>query len=465
MPNTTSQYTDQSIQEGKALWERCYTLLRELISAEDLKRWIEPIKPRAYVAEEKIFVLVAPSELFVTYLEEHYAEAFNKIMLCFLPADSSLIFEYVDSSSLLPPAQGAVPTASAKAEPLDPTHYMSHLNEHLSFENYYESESNRLARMVAESVAKTPGQAPLNLLFLYGHSGVGKTHLVQAIGQRVRLLHPELKVCYVSAGKFAMQYAHDARFRDKATFIRFYQQMDVLIIDDVQNFISMEKTQQAFFEIFNHLTLLNKQIILTCDVQPSEMGGMEERLQTRIMSSMALELKRPDRELRRKILEDRLRRNGVQVSEEVIEHVVDSVQGNVREVEGIAKSLWLKSYETQRPIDMSEVHTVVSHTISITQREVTMEDIQQLVAQEYGVDIVRFKEATRKAEIVLPRHLVMYLTAQHTKLSQKAIAERLHRKNHTTVIHGIKAIKDRMETSDDFRKHVATLEGRLFAPV
>ncbi len=341
--------------------------------------------------------------------------------------------------------------------------YVSAFNEALSFETFIESDCNHLARAVAESVAMRPGQAPLNVLFIYGPSGVGKTHLSQAIGQRVRLLHPEKRLCYVSCSKFELQYANDARYNGKAAFLEFYQQMDVLIIDDIQGLIGKEATQQAFFEIFNHLSLLNKQIILTCDVPPAEFYGIEERILTRIRASMMIPLARPDLELRRKILRSRVAKAGITLGEEVVEYIANNMQSNVRELEGAMTTLLTMAQLQRKPIDLTIAAMVMGQSISLTKPTLTLEDIARYVAEEFDIEVDDLRSNSRARKFAQPRQVVMYLCRKHTEQTLKAIAKKLRLKQHTTVMHGVEKVEDLMAQDAEFRSQVEGLEQRMLA--
>lgn len=453
------KFTEDEVASALSLWSKCHAFLVSLLDETAVKNWINPIEPCGIKGEE--LTLRVPTEHFAIYLEENFAREFNLMLQSYVGANAILIFEYRSQTASLPetPASKQEEMPARKAE-----NYVSFLNDALRFETFYESECNRVARMIAQGVAERPGQAPLNLLFIYGPSGVGKTHLSQAIGQKVQELHPSMRVCYVSSAKFEAQYVHDARFRERGSFIEFYQQMDVLIIDDIQGLVGKEKTQQAFFEIFNHLYLLNKQIVLTADIPPVEFRGIENRIFTRIQSSVMIPLERPDIELRRKILRSKVAESGVQLGDEIVEFIAENMQNNVRELDGAIKTLVIRAQMSQREINMSDARQVVCTSINMEKPEITMDRIQQIVAQEYNIEVAQLRSSTRRADIALPRQIVMYMTKKHTDHSYNAIAERLGRKNHTTVMHGVKAVGDRMSVDEGFRQTMTQLESLLTQP-
>lgn len=453
-------FSESEQNNALSLWPKCKNFLCSMIEEEEFNKWISPLEPRGLNKEG--LTLRVPDEQFAVYLEEHFTRELDMMLGYYVGSNAILFFEFKNEAVEQANNQSEIEEAEPVGGITNPTDYVSFLNESLRFETFYESECNRVARTIAESVAERPGQAPLNLLFFYGPSGVGKTHLSQAIGQKVRDKHPNLRVCYVSSAKFEAQYIHDARFNGKRVeFVSFYQQMDVLIIDDIQGIIGKPRTQQAFFEIFNHLYLLNKQIILTSDVPPVEFRGMEERLITRIRSSIMIPLERPDIELRRKILRSKVEHSGVKIDDEIVEFLAENMSSNVRELDGAIKTILTYSTLARKSVDMNFARSVVSTSITMERPEITMEAIQELVAREYNVEVSSLRSATRRSHVVLPRQIVMYLTKQHTGHSLNVIAERLGRKNHTTIMHGITAIKQKMADDAAFAQAIRNLEQQL----
>lgn len=450
-------FSPVELAQAQELWSKCRTFLSTMLSESDMRNWIEKIEVRGY-RNGDLYVYV-PSEQFAMYLEEHYAQPFNTMMQLYLNGGQGML--YMDSPKAMPSQPTEAPNQAAEAT-VRSADYSSHLNEQLSFDSFLSSPCNQRARAIAEAVAMTPGQAPMNVLFIHGPSGVGKTHLSQAIGQRVLMLHPKKRVCYVSCAKFEAQYSQDARFREKSAFFDFYQQVDVLIIDDIQGLVGKQKTQAAFFEIFNHLYLLNKQIVLTCDVPPVEFQGIEERIITRIQSSMMLPLERPDLELRRKILKSRMQSMGIQLGEEVVDYIAHNMQSNVRELEGAMKTLYTYTVCSGTKIDIELVSNVIGQSINMNRLAPSWEDIARIVADEYNIDVDDLRSPSRAKKFAHPRQIVMYLCDKHTEQTQVVIAQKLRRKNHTTVIHGIKAVKNQLEQDATFRAAMEALEQKLF---
>lgn len=241
------------------------------------------------------------------------------------------------------------------------------LNPIYTFESYYQGASNMLARTAAESIAANPGRNTFNPLFLFGESGVGKTHLIQAIGLRIKENNPASRVLYLSAHDFLVQYTDAVRNNRVNDFISFYQSIDVLLMDDIQEFAGKTQTQNTFFHIFNHLHQSNKQLVLTCDRPPVELVGMVSRLLTRFKWGLTAEVERPDYELRYDILMSKVRRDGLSISEEVIDYIARNVTDNVRDLEGVIVSLMVRSSVLKKEISIDMADQVLAASVKMTQ--------------------------------------------------------------------------------------------------
>lgn len=451
-------FTEAERQAAEELWSRCCTFLSTILSPSDMRNWISPAEARGI--RENTLTLRVPTEAFAMYLEEHYMSQLKTMEQIYLaPNGTMLVFEYSTDTKVS--LESALEVSSGKRNDRSINNYTNILNETLNFDTFIESECNRIPRSVGESVASRPGQAPFGVLFIHGPSGVGKTHLAQAIGQRVLMLHPDMRVCYVSCAKFEAQYSQDARFAEKASFLTFYQQMDVLIIDDIQGLVGKAKTQQAFFEIFNHLYLLNKQIILTCDVPPAQFEGIEERILTRLQASMKVELGRPDLELRRKIIQMHADKHKISISPEVVNHIANTLQSNIREIQGTMTTLLTHAQIWQKPIDIDFANSMMMQSVNLTKPVITLEGISALVAERFGIKIEDLRSSSRAKKYAHPRQIVMYLCCEYTELTLVSIAQKLKRKNHTTILHGHRTIKQMLEENADFRRFMDGLISEL----
>ena len=449
-------------QDGEQLWKQCLQIIARSCDPQTLQRWFAPIRPLGIETREdeggsfEALVLEVPSKSFYEeLLRTHETQLIRAQQEVLTPRGLEIY---------LAPAQAAPAPSPAKiARTQD---YTSHLSADLRFETFYESACNREALRIAEATAARPGQAPLNFIFIYGPSGVGKTHLCQAIGQRAMELHPTMRVCYVSSSKFETQFIRDSLMRgtERGMFIDFYQQMDILIIDDIQGLIGKTKTQQAFFDIFNHLYLLGKQIIVTCDVPPVDLKGMEARIMTRIQSAMMLRIDRPDLELRRKILQRRVADSGVELGEECVEFIAENMQDNVRQLEGAIRTIVTHSkFSDLSAVDIDMTRRIVGGTVSIERKEVTPELVLDTVCKVFGVEKEQLRTPSRKAVLALPRQVTMYLVKKHTSASYNTIAQLLNRSDHTTIMHGCKAIEGRINIEPALKERIQQVEASFFA--
>jgi chromosomal replication initiator protein len=338
-----------------------------------------------------------------------------------------------------------------------------HLNPNYNFENFIKGVSNEFSRTVGETVAKNPAKT-FNPLFLYGPSGVGKTHLTNAIGTRIKELYPEKRVLYISAHLFQVQYTDSVRTNHFNDFINFYQTIDVLIIDDIQEFAGVTKTQNTFFHIFNHLHQNGKQLILTSDRAPVMLQGMEERLLTRFKWGLIAELEKPDKELRKNILLNKIHRDGLNIPENVINFIAENVDESVRELEGIVNSLLAQSILFKRDIDMNLAERIIRKAVRIIENKpITVDEIITKVCEHYKIDESVLHTKSRKREIVQIRQVAMYLAKKHTDISTSKIGYLIGKRDHATVIHACKIMKDLVEIDKDVKTEIEEIEASFRA--
>jgi chromosomal replication initiator protein len=338
------------------------------------------------------------------------------------------------------------------------------LRSNYRFENFIEGLSNKLPRAAAESIALKPGKTVFNPLFLYGASGVGKTHLANAIGLKVKELYPEKRVLYVSAHLFKVQYTDSVRKNTLNDFINFYQSIDVLIIDDIQEFVGVEKTQNTFFHIFNHLHQNGKQLIMTCDRPPVMLQGIEDRLITRFKWGLTAEIERPNLELRRSILADKMRREGIALSPNVLEYVAENVTDSVRELEGILISLHAHATLYGRDIDLALAQRVISKAVRIVEKEITIDEIVNNTCEYYHVKTENIFTSSRKRDIVQARQVAMYLSHKHLpNLSLARIGQCIGSKDHSTVLHACRLIEEQITVNKNVEIAIEEIEEKIKA--
>ena len=418
---------------------------------------------------------MVPSNFFGEYIEANFQKLLLPVVRRVMGPEVTLIYrvatggDVTDEGSMMdshvdPSPTREMPHASVPnlfEQRRAQQDWNSYLNSKYSFDNYFEGTSNKVVRSASEAIAQNPGKTAFNPMFIFGASGVGKTHLCHAIGNRIQELHPSKKVLYVSAHLFGTQFTEAVRKNNVNDFLYFYQGVDVLIIDDVQEFIGKDKTQNTFFHIFNHLHMLNKQLVLTSDKPPVELQGMEKRLFTRLKWGLIAELEHPDLDLRRKILKNKITHDGLNVPEDVFNFIADNVTENVRDLEGILVSLMANALVSNKEIDLSLTKRIVSHSVRLEQKQLSVQSIQETVCKYFNLDQSVIQTNSRKREIVQARQITMFLAKKYTDCSFSHIGKIVGKKDHATVLHACKTIKDQMETNKSFRTSVEEIESLL----
>lgn len=465
-----------STTDCKVLWKNCLDVIRDIIPEAAFNTWFSPIVPLKY--EDNVLTIQVPSQFFYEYLEDKYIDLIQQTLYrkigegtilnyrILVEAESNTTVEMRGEPKLTAPSnkKNQNPVTVKVPSPFDrvePSEFDSQINPKYTFNNFFEGESNRLARTAAEAVGLNPAKTAFNPLFVYGKSGVGKTHLCHAIGSKVLELYPDKKVLYITAHLFKVQYTDARRFNTINDFINFYQGIDVLIIDDIQELSGLEKTQNTFFHIFNHLHQNNKQLVMTSDCSPTEMQGVEERLLTRFRWGLSTKLERPDKELRKKILKHKILTDGLTISDEVVDFIAENVTENVRDLEGIIVSLMAHSIINNRDIDISLARRVMEQNIRFEKKKITVQKIQETVSDFYNVKRELIQSASRKREIVQARQVTMFFIKKHTELSLSQIGIQVGNRNHATVLHACNTIRDLSEVDKGFRSDIEEIERLL----
>ena len=335
------------------------------------------------------------------------------------------------------------------------------LNPRYTFDNFVEGDCNKLARNAGLAIAQKPGGTAFNPLMVFGGCGLGKTHLTHAIGNLIKQTHQQKVVVFVSAEKFINQFIDSAKQGNNNQFINFYQYLDVLIVDDVQFFAKKERTQEIFFQIFNHLHQNGKQIILACDRAPKDLKNMDERLLSRFKWGLSADLNTPDFDTRVSILENKMYQDGITLNRDVVEYLAHNIDTNVRELEGALISLLAQASLTRKQLDLNLAKQIVKNFVKNSTREISIDYIQKLVCDFYNIPVEAVKSKTRKREIVQARQIAMYFTKDLTKASLKNIGIFFGGRDHSTVIHACQTVNDLIETDKKFRHDVEEIEKRI----
>ena len=462
-------------ENSNQLWEDCLAVIKDIVPDAAFEAWFKPIIPLSY--EDHKFTIQVPSQFFYEYLEEKYVNVLKMTLNRVFGEGTTLKYRImvsgqatkINGNSITYPGEEAksipshspnkVDTSKAPgtfkvaSQDIDPQ-----LNPRYNFDNFFEGESNKLIRAVSVKIASDPGKTAFNPLFIYGQSGVGKTHICHAIGVKIRKLFPEKRVLYVSSNLFRLQYTDAVRKNVTNDFLSFYQSVDVLILDDIHELIGLTKTQEIFFQIFNNLHQLGKQLVLTCDRAPVDLQGMEERLISRLKWGMTAQIERPDPELRRKILRNKIEHEGLDIPENVFEFIVQNVTENVRDLEGILVSLMAYSVISDKEIDITLAKQVIGQTVRLEKKQLTIKKIQEIVCRYFNLDEALIQTKSRKQEIVQARQITMFFAKKYTDSSFSHIGKVVGGKDHATVMHAVKTVKDQIEISKSFRLTMDAIE-------
>jgi chromosomal replication initiator protein len=472
-------------RDHQNIWESCLRVIKDNVPYISYRTWFEPIVP--IKLDHDILTIQVPSPFFYEYLEEQYIDILRKTLRKELGANAKLEYSVVVDNNLsanskpytvkLPTNQNnslnnRPVTASAIHDDntiknpfvipgIQKLNIDPQLKQDNTFENFIEGECNRLARSASYAVAQKPGGTAFNPLMLYGNSGLGKTHLAQAIGIEVKERFPEKIVLYVNANKFQTQFSEATRNNNRNDFLHFYQMIDVLIIDDVQEFAGKEKTQETFFHIFNHLHQTGKQLILTSDKPPIELKGLEQRLLSRFKWGLTADLSIPDFETRMNILHKKIYKDGIEIPEEVLEYIASHITTNVRELEGALISLLAQATLNKKEINVDLAIKMINKLVKCSVKEITIDYISKTVCDYFNLPIDALGIKTRKRETVQARQIAMYFSKSMTKSSLASIGSQIGGKDHATVLHACRTVTNLKDTDKNFKVYLDEIENRL----
>lgn len=317
------------------------------------------------------------------------------------------------------------------------------LNPRYTFENFVIGSFNELAHAASQAIIKQPGIV-YNPLFIYGSSGHGKTHLIQAIGNQIKHNQREKKIFYLTTERFATEYVNSLQTNKINYFKDKYRKYDVLIMDDIQFLSDKQKTQEELFHLFNSLYDNNKQIIFSCDQHPNYIPGLEERLKSRFNQGMIVDIPKPDHESRVEIIRTKMAQNKCDLRDEVVDFLASTIEGNIRELEGVVNSIACQSQLKERELNLNDVKDLIKNSAK-PKKMISVKDLIKVVADFYNIDPDAISDKTRRKEVVRPRQLAMYILREDFKTSYPAIGEKLGKRDHTTVIHSCEKIKNALK--------------------
>ena len=456
----------------QALWDNCLQLIRANVTEQQFKTWFAPIVFESYSEQEQSLLVQVPSPYVYEYLEQHYVGLLSKVLARVFGANVILRYRVVTDSTNnkvqdiesdgvtldVPPASNRANQSPTVLDAAGPQQINPQLDLKKTFNNFIEGDSNKLPRTVGLSIAEHPGKSTFNPFFIYGPSGCGKTHLINAIGVRCKETYPQKRVLYVSARLFQVQFTDASRQNTVNDFINFYQTIDVLIVDDVQEWATAQKTVETFFHIFDHLFRLGKQIILASDRPPVDLKWLHERMLTRFSCGLIAELEKPNTQLCIDILNAKCRRDGLKIPTDVIQFIADTANGSVRDLEGVVNSLMAYSIVYNSNIDMRLAERVIKRAVKIDNHPLTVDDILETVCRHFNVKQQHVFSKSRKRDYVQVRQVSMYLAQKYTKMPPGRIGQLIGGRDHSTVVHSCSMVEKRLKIDKAFLDELSSIE-------
>lgn len=438
----------------KALWDNSLTLIRENVSEQQFDTWFKPIVFESYKPATKTLLVKVPSTFFYEYLEANFVDLLSKVLHRNFGEGIRLTYRVVtDQEHKLSQDIETEPEETPQVEDID-----TQLDPKLTFNNYMEGESNKLPRSVGLSIAEHPNNTQFNPMFIYGPSGSGKTHLVNAIGLKTKQMYPQKRVLYVSARLFQTQYTDAVLHNSSNDFINFYQSIDMLIVDDIQEWAGKTKTLNTFFHIFNHLFRNGKRIILASDRPPVDLKDMPDRLLTRFSCGLIAELEKPNIQLCVDILSNKIRRDGLKIPKDVVAFIAQTCNGSVRDLQGAINGLLAYSIVYNSNIDIRLAERVIKRAVKIDDNPLTIDDIVEKVCAHYNVTTAAVNSKSRKRDYVVARQVTMFLAQKYTKMPASRIGKLVGNRDHSTVIHSCSKVEERLKVDAEFSDELMSIE-------
>lgn len=460
----------------KALWDNSLLLIKDSVTEQQYNTWFKPIVFESYKPSTKTLLVQVPSPFVYEYLEQNFVDLLSKVLHRNFGEGIRLTYRVVtdkehklsqdieadpdDADMAKQTRECAQQTAAQPAAPQQED-IDTQLDPKLTFNNYMEGDSNKLPRSVGLSIAEHPNTTQFNPMFIYGPSGSGKTHLVNAIGLKAKQMYPQKRVLYVSARLFQTQYTDAVLHNASNDFINFYQSIDMLIVDDIQEWAGKAKTLNTFFHIFNHLFRNGKRIILASDRPPVELKDMPDRLLTRFSCGLVCELEKPNIQLCVDILSNKIRRDGLKIPVDVISFIAQTCNGSVRDLQGAINGLLAYSIVYNSSIDIRLAERVIKRAVKVDDKPLTIDDIVETVCHHYNVTVTAVNSKSRKRDYVVARQVTMYLAQKYTKMPASRIGKLVGNRDHSTVIHSCSKVEERLKIDAGFSDELVSIENGL----
>lgn len=434
----------------KMLWDQCLNRLQDEIPNQEFYTWLRPLS--AELAIDDSVVLYAPNQFVFDWVHTNYLEKIRALIADLSQGQSPIVHLKIGPSSSATSSVSSAKRRPVKTEGVD----NSNLNPNYTFDNFVEGKSNQLARAAAMQVAQNPGQA-YNPLFIYGGVGLGKTHLTHAMGNLIMRMNPEAKVLYLHSERFVADMIKALQRNAMNDFKRFYRTANCLLIDDIQFFAGKERSQEEFFHTFNSLLDEQQQIVLTCDRYPKEINGLEERLQSRFGWGLTIAIDPPEFETRVAILMSKAESVNAKLPPEVAFFIAKHIQSNVRELEGALKRVIANSHFTGQPITLDFARDALKDLLILQAKLVSIDNIQKTVAEYYKIKLSDLLSKRRSRSIARPRQIAMALAKKLTDHSLPEIGDAFGGRDHTTVLHACRKIKELLSSSLDVQEDYKNL--------
>lgn len=473
------------------LWNDILEFIKENINYQNFKTWFLPLKPLSF--ENNTLIIEVPSSFYYEYIEAHFIDVLKVALKNFIGPNAKLCYQVViaketdKSSTLQWPSNDKVATSNPdihiplKTEDIKslkekksnslPNPFLipgirtysidSNLIETLDFSNFVEGECNRLARAVGLSIANNPGLTSFNPFFVYSTTGLGKTHLVNAIGLETKKNFSNKIILYMNTAEFLNQFIKVVKSDNISDFIQIYQSVDLLIMDDIHHLANKPKTQEVFFQIFNILHQQDKQIILTSDKPHIELEGIEERLLNRFKWGLTAELTKPDYDTRIQIIHKKLQRDGINLTSEIIEYIAKKVKDSIRELEGVLIAIIAHSTFVKKDLDINDVQNLIDQYIKCNQQTITYDMIKHVICDYFAITLDQLESSTRKQPIVMARHMAMHFASKYSKLTLTEIGRLTGNRKHSSVAYAIKNVNNLLEVDKNFRMQYEEIKKKI----
>ena len=451
------------INDVNSVWKKCLIRIKGNVTLMTYNTWFLPIRPLR-LSDNNLKVQV-PNQFFWEWIDEHFSTIVKKTILDVLGENGTLSYIVADEKEQ---KEEEIIRNNSVVESIKPKiieekrpEHETNLNPRYKFENFIKGEGNQLARAAAGAISDNPGGTSFNPFFVYGGVGLGKTHLIQSIGNSILEKFPEKKVIYLSSDSFTVEFVEAIQSNKVNLFSSFYRGMDVLILDDIQFLIGKEKTQDLFFHIFNTLHQSRKQIILSSDKPPKDLKGLDERLISRFQWGLSADIQPPELEMRIAILKNKAEDYGMSVSTEILEYIAGSITSNIRELEGCLIKLLANASLNSKEITIDLAKKTVKEIATDRKITITIDDISKAVCQYLNIPENKLREKTRKKEIVLARQLAMYFSKELTKSSLKTIGLHFGGRDHSTVIHSCNNIELMRKSDNSMRELIDSIKNKI----